>query len=29
MGYGVTWDMELHGLRSDMGYGVTWDTEST
>jgi len=23
----VTWDMELHGIRSDMGYGATWDTE--
>jgi len=25
MGHGVTWDTELHGIRSDMG--VTWDTE--
>jgi len=27
MGYGVTWDTELHGIRSYMGYGATWDTE--
>jgi len=26
MGYGVTWDTELHGIRSCMGYGMTWDT---
>ena len=31
MGYwcGVTWDTELHGIRSYMGYGVTWDTDLT
>jgi len=27
MGYGVTWDTELHETRSYMGYGATWDTE--
>jgi len=32
MGYGVTWDTELHGIRSYMGYmgcGVTWNAELT
>jgi len=27
MGYGDTWDTEMHGIRRYMGYGDIWDTE--